>query len=738
MFRMICPWLCLLAAAHYLPAQVTLVSGSLPQSRIIVDSGNSSDSLAAVYLQRFILESSGAKLPLLQHHHAGAPRPNDVLIGAFQLNSWQPAVSLKEDGFLISTQDGRLRILGGPGKGAIYAALTLLDEYWGMAYWAKGVYHLPKHTDIQLPDIFQVEHPAFAHRQTFSYGNEDPVYQDWFRLESPGDAFAGQLWVHTFDRILPAEEFGESHPEYYSFINGERRPGKASQWCLTNPEVLEKASLRLDSIFKAHPGQQMISVSQNDGNFTYCTCPSCAAIDEREGSPSGTLIYFVNQLAERFPDKVISTLAYLYSMPPPKYARPRENVNIMLCSIDAMREVPLTESKSGQEFAEALKGWAEISDNLFVWDYGINFDNLVSPFPNFHVLQPNMALFHQHNVRMHFAQVGGKRGEDFSELRAFMLARLLWDPYQDADSLMQTFMQGYYGPAAPFLYQYQKMLEAALLSADTPLWIYDTPVTHKNGMLRPRLMARYIALFDKAEAAVAAQPELLERVRRSRLPLQYARLEIARTDSSLYAPALEQQLDTFLARCIRFEVKTLNERNNRPQDYVQLYRERYLSKPSGNLAKGAEVAWEVPPAPAYQEKGEAALTDELFGGTTFGDSWVGWEGVDGSFVIDLGKAVQVRSVEADFLHQLGAWILLPKSVTYSYSADGTDFLPFGKKALAEDRSREVKFVGVKVESARPVAARYIRVEVEGVKVCPPWHYGVGYPAWFFLDEVIVR
>ena len=38
-------------------------------------------------------------------------------------------------------------------------------------------------------------------------------------------------------------------------------------------------------------------------------------------------------------------------------------------------------------------------------------------------------------------------------------------------------------------------------------------------------------------------------------------------------------------------------------------------------------------------------------------------------------------------------------------------------------------------SPSPVKARYIKVEIETLGLCPSWHYGVGYPAWFFLDEV---
>ena len=186
---------------------------------------------------------------------------------------------------------------------------------------------------------------------------------------------------------------------------------------------------------------------------------ACRAVDEYEGSPSGNLIRFLNKLAQRFPDKEFSTLAYLYSMHPPKHTRPLPNVNIMLCDIDCKREVPLTDNASGQDFMKALTGWSAISDNIFVWDYGINFDNQVAPFPNFHILQKNIQLFKENHATMLFEQVNGLRGTDFSELRAYMLSKLMWNPSCDADSLMQTFLKGYYGPSAPYLYQYQKLLQ---------------------------------------------------------------------------------------------------------------------------------------------------------------------------------------------------------------------------------------------------------------------------------------
>ena len=102
---------------------------------------------------------------------------------------------------------------------------------------------------------------------------------------------------------------------------------------------------------------------------------------------------FLNKLAERFPDKQFSTLAYLFTMHPPKHVKPLPNVNIMLCDIDTKREVPLTDNASGRDFMKALEGWSKISNNIFIWDYGINFDNMVAPFPNFPILQKNIQLF---------------------------------------------------------------------------------------------------------------------------------------------------------------------------------------------------------------------------------------------------------------------------------------------------------------------------------------------------------
>lgn len=716
-----------LVAVFSLRASTVLVAGGKPVGRIVAD-GTPSALEAASLLQDFVHRISGATVEIVADTRGF--RKGDVVIPGSRTEG------LSEDGFRITSDGGLTYISSGGGKGEVYGVVALLERL-GVNYYGDHEWTAPEMEDVAIPDMDIAENPAFRYRQSQSYALSDPIYRTWMRLEEPKDEFAGGLWVHTFNRIMPSEIYGNDHPEYYSLINGERRPGQASQWCLTNPEVFELAARRIDSIFEANPGMNMISVSQNDGNNTFCTCDACMEVMEREGGPSGLFIEFLNKLAARRPDKQFSTLAYLFTMHPPKHVRPLPNVNIMLCDIDVKREAALTDNESGRDFMKALTGWSAISDNIFVWDYGINFDCYLSPFPNFPILQKNIKLFRDNNVKMHFSQIASSRGGDFAEMRTYMVSKLMWNPDLDADSLMRSFMDGYYGPAAPYLYQYEKLLEGGLLASGKPLWIYDSPVTHKDGMLNPAMRRRLNELMDQAEEAVADDKTYLDRVRRQRLTLQFSELEIARAEGSADREHTLPALRLFEERVKEYGVPTINERNNSPVDYAALYNKRYLTDMSANKAHGAKVTWLTTPTGRYAQ-GNEALTDNIFGGAGFVESWVGWEGKDGSFYIDLGQPTEFSSVEGDFLHQLGAWVFFPRRVTVYTSDDASSWTKLGSVDNAEDRSVQVLFRRLGITAPRPVTARYVRMDIEGVNTCPGWHYGVGQPGWFFIDEVIVN
>jgi hypothetical protein len=266
------------------------------------------------------------------------------------------------------------------------------------------------------------------------------------RLHVPDEIYGSGYYVHTFQKLVPWQEHFSAHPEYFAWMNGKR---VIDQPCLSRPEVLDLVVAKLREEMAAQPDKHVWSVSQND-NFSYCQCPECAAAIEEEGSPSGPLIRFVNRVAAAFPDKVISTLAYQYTRPAPRRTRgPRRTSRSCCARSSSTAAGPSPTTPSGRAFVRDLEDWTRICGRVYLWDYTVNFSHFVSPFPNLHVLEPNIRLFMDHGVGRHFQQTNAGPGHEMSELKAYVLSRLLWNPNGGVKAAMKDFLEGYYGKAGP-------------------------------------------------------------------------------------------------------------------------------------------------------------------------------------------------------------------------------------------------------------------------------------------------
>ena len=103
------------------------------------------------------------------------------------------------------------------------------------------------------------------------------------------------------------------------------------------------------------------------------------------------------------------------------------------------------------------------------------------------------------------------------------------DPHADPNAIIKKFCNAYYGAAAPYIIDYINIMHDAAENAtwsQLKLFIFDGPVNGASSYLRRDLFEKYMILFDKAEAAVADNSELLNHVRLARMPLYYAGVEI--------------------------------------------------------------------------------------------------------------------------------------------------------------------------------------------------------------------
>lgn len=424
-------------------------------------------------------------------------------------------------GFACGPEAGDYIIRAGNETAAYYAVYDLLERL-GCRFYTSQIERIPKCGDLTLPgDAFEANSP-FSYREVYYRDYADASFARKRKVAPAGrkEQNGWGLWVHSFQVLLPQEEF-QALPECFALFEGQRIPD--GQPCLTNPQTLEIVCRNLKQRMDANPQALYWSVSQND-NARHCQCPACQALDQRDGSPMGSLLGFVNQVALRFPEKTISTLAYWYTRKPPKYTRPAKNVQIILCNIEALRGEPIAEDPRCAGTVEELQAWAAICGNVFLWDYNIQFANLVSPFPNLHTLGPNIRFFAANHVRALFSQCNREIGGEFAGLRGYLLSKLLWDPQCDEYAHALDYLDGCYGPAGTHILRYLRRLHQASRASGRPLGIFMGPVQAKNSYLTPALFDACMADFDQAEAAVAEDPVLLERVRIARMPLWYAGL----------------------------------------------------------------------------------------------------------------------------------------------------------------------------------------------------------------------
>jgi hypothetical protein len=170
-------------------------------------------------------------------------------------------------------------------------------------------------------------------------------------------------------------------------------------------------------------------------------------------------------------------------------------------------------------------------------------------------------------------------------LRAYLIAKLLWNPDIDINKVMNDFLSGYYGNASGMIRQYIDILHNEMEQSKVKLSIYGNPVEERKTFLSDSLVTVYNQLFDRAEKAVSGSPEILQRVKTARLPVYYAMLEIARDqktgkqgafvvadDNTLKPnPQIVKILYDFVYGCIHGNVSHVREGRITPQEYLATY-----------------------------------------------------------------------------------------------------------------------------------------------------------------------
>jgi len=461
-----------------------------------------------------------------------------------------------EDGFVIRRDGGDIVIAGGSPRGTIYGVYAFIERFMGVRFFTPDTEYIPTKAPLPLPEKIDMdEHPAFAFRENQWFeachsGTHEQNADFAAKMANLGgmceldDEHGSNIWYpgsHTFQFLCAPDEYFEEHPEYFALVGGKRVAHiHQSQLCLTNPDVLKVVVENLKKTIEEvraneNPKQTIFAVAQNDG-YGYCECENCAAIDAEEGSHAGALIRFVNAVAEaiepEYPDVIIDTLAYNYSRPAPTKTKPRHNVVVRMCTIEACLSHPLRECQQENDayvrlhqtrndglglLNDEMADWGKICTHYNCWTYVTNFSHYLAPVPNLWVQADNFKFFKELGITDLRLQGNrqSKSGE-MGSLRSYVAGKLLWNPDRDNDKLMLEFAAGYYGMAAGPILAYLRMVNEK--GAQCHAGLYDQPWE------APYLDADYQAKAEeyfRQARALADNDEVLRRVEKAYLSVEY-------------------------------------------------------------------------------------------------------------------------------------------------------------------------------------------------------------------------
>ncbi|MCF6407006.1 DUF4838 domain-containing protein [Chitinophaga filiformis] len=725
---------------------IDLVSkGSSRYVIVLPDEATKHETKAASLLQTYVKRISGASLNIIQEK-TYQEQPG-IFIGNTEHVEQFRSGKLKGESFFIATDDQHLYIRGGTGKGILYGVYTLLEDYFGCRKYAATPVIIPNSKNLRLPqELMDKQEPAFVYRETYYPAAFDDEYLEWHKLHRLEDLWG--VWGHSFFKILPPKTYFAAHPEYYALVNGKRQ---ASQLCLSNQDVFNVMVEYFRKAIATNPDALYWSIAAEDGGG-FCTCDQCSKANAEEGGPQGSLIRFVNKVAAVFPEQQFTTLAYQYTSHPPQRTKPAANVYIMLSSIDAYRQEPLSTIPSAAAFRKDLEGWGAITDHIFLWDYTTQFTNYLAPFPDYNNLQPNLKYLSAHKVTGVFSQGSGDTYGDMAAYNSYLQAKLLWNPSRTTEEITLDFLNGYYGKAGPFIGQYLQALVTTMHNTKTQLDIYGNPVNNHINYLSPTAIDQYSDLLDKAEKAAAGNNDLLTKVYNARLPLEYTVLQQSRffgtekfgyliPDKGGYIvnPRWPERVHKFVAQCKQAGVKELSEGGGNADAYQQEWDTIFARKWINSLAFGAKVSLLHPWSDEYPAKRERTLTDGLQGDKDFSINWLFIYGKDLVATIDLGEEKIITQVQMNFLQDARHYIFNPSEIVIETSADGVNFKPAGQQQPApigeEDYTIAVRNFRFRLPA---VHARFLRVTGRCQQEVPAWRGAPsGKKAAVCCDEVYV-
>ncbi len=377
---------------------------------------------------------------------------------------------LKSDGFVVKTKGKNLVIASSSDRGIIYGCYYFLENYLGCRFLSQDFEYIPKYKKKSFKHINDKEEPAFYYREIF-ITESDKLDFSFKRLLN------GRL-----GHRIEFEKNNLLHKytiDTYSFISSEIMSEKYEcngQYNYADSDAKKQALNTLKKKLNPLPkNRTAFGVLEHEDRGSTCDK------DLNGKTPNEVFLDYTSYLAESlkntFPNILFLHQAYFWSLSAPKNSKKLpSNLGVLFSPIEANFAKPL-HSDSNKKIWQSLLSWKDKTDNVIVWDYFINFESYLTPYPNLYAKSFDLKEYKKTGfVKGVFLQGSfGGFGGDLSDLRIWVFSKLLWNPNQNINKLINEFCTYYYGKAGKYVQQYIKTLQIFISDTEEKLYA-KTPI----------------------------------------------------------------------------------------------------------------------------------------------------------------------------------------------------------------------------------------------------------------------
>lgn len=426
---------------------------------------------------------------------SGQTHPAGIYVGRTLFSSGKvDSGKFDQEEWLIRRYPDGIVITGGIPRGTLYGAYEFLERFFGIMWLDETYTHIPRQKEIVLPEKIDLRgKPHFRYRGMYTWYGKDRWESMSFRSRNRENIFLGIKMEPAIQKKLghhpvlgrPATintlyhyvkfwpetgmEEGYSLNEFGKRVRpvGFDGPG---QICFSSVMAREKfAEQMIEFIRKDRKDEpvdfpRLYNLSVNDVKAV-CHCTECRKRVKKYGSESGGMLEFVNFVAGKvsqvYPDVRIQTSAYLdYEEAPQRGISSRKNVTVRLSpsrwgsGFDTMQSL---NSSRNVKTLEGLKKWSSIS-SVQIWNYWVLFGDEIPDINaciiNIGAIHDNLQVYSKLGADYVFSECEYPTTATFHAMRVWVGYKLKLDPFRDVNSLINSFMAGYYGRAAGYMRSY--------------------------------------------------------------------------------------------------------------------------------------------------------------------------------------------------------------------------------------------------------------------------------------------